>query len=160
MFDIGWPELFLIAVVVLLVVGPKELPKVLRNVGIWINKAKVVTREFRTHVDDMIRENELEEVREEINTAGQMNLEAVTENTIGLQDEIQDAVEYNDDGDYSVETFEDDLHPSKDVSDSDEHRTPIEKDEDDNAQSKKKNDLSTDKSAANWVTLTTVIKCL
>ena len=153
MFDIGWPELFLIAVVVLLVVGPKELPKVLRNVGIWINKAKVVTREFRTHVDDMIRENELEEVREEINTAGQMNLEAVTENTIGLQDEIQDAVEYDDHGNYSVETFEDgledDLHPPKDVSDSDEHHTPIEKDEDDNAQSKKKNDLSTDKSAAN-----------
>ena len=149
MFDIGWPELFLIAVVVLLVVGPKELPKVLRNVGTWINKGKVVTREFRTHVDDMIRESELEEVREEINTAGQMNLEAVTENTIGLQDEIQDAVEYDDDGDYSVETFEDDLHPPKDVSGSDEHHTPIEKDEDDNAESKKKNDLSTDKSAAN-----------
>ena len=149
MFDIGWPELFLIAVVVLLVVGPKELPKVLRNVGIWINKAKVVTREFRTHVDDMIRENELEEVREEINTAGQMNLEAVTENTIGLQDEIQDAVEYDDDGIYSAEAFEDDMHSPKNVSDSDEHRTPIERDEDDNAQSKKKNDLSTDKSAAN-----------
>ena len=138
MFDIGWPELFLIAVVVLLVVGPKELPKVLRNVGIWINKAKVVTREFRTHVDDMIRESELEKVREEINTAGQMNLEAVTENTIGLQDEIQDAVEYDDDGNYSVEAFEDALHPPKDVSDSDEHRAPIEKDEDDNAQSKNK----------------------
>ena len=149
MFDIGWPELFLIAVVVLLVVGPKELPKVLRNVGTWINKGKVVTREFRTHVDDMIRESELEEVREEINTAGQMNLEAVTENTIGLQDEIQDAVEYDDDGDYSVETFEDDLHPPKDVSGSDEHHTPIEKDEDDNAESKKKNEMSTDKSAAN-----------
>ena len=138
MFDIGWPELFLIAVVVLLVVGPKELPKVLRNVGIWINKAKVVTREFRTHVDDMIRENELEEVREEINTAGQMNLEAVTENTIGLQDEFKDAVDYDDDGTYSVEAFEDDLHPPKDVSDADEHHTPIEKDEDDNAQSKNK----------------------
>ena len=149
MFDIGWPELFLIAVVVLLVVGPKELPKVLRNVGIWINKAKVVTREFRTHVDDMIRESDLEEVREEINSTGQMNLEAVTENTIGLQDEIQDAVEYDDDGNYSVEAFEDDLHPPKDVSYSDEHRTPIEKDEDNNAESKKKNEMSTDKSAAN-----------
>ena len=45
MLDIGWPELFLIAVVVLLVVGPKELPKVLRNVGLWVSKAKTVTRE-------------------------------------------------------------------------------------------------------------------
>ena len=149
MFDIGWPELFLIAVVVLLVVGPKELPKVLRNVGIWINKAKVVTREFRTHVDDMIRENELEDLRGEINTAGQTNLEAVTENTIGLQDEIQNAVEYDDDDNYSVETFEEDSHPTEDKSDPDEYHTPIEKDEDDNIESKSKNDLSTDKSAAN-----------
>ena len=106
-----------------------------------------MTREFRTHVDDMIRENELEEVREEINTAGQMNLEAVTENTIGLQDEIQNAVEYDDPGNYSVEELEDGSHHSKDESDSDEHHTPLEKDEDDDAESKK--DLSTDKSAAN-----------
>ena len=46
MFDIGWPELFIIAVVVLLVVGPKDLPKVLRTVGHLAGKAKAITREF------------------------------------------------------------------------------------------------------------------
>ena len=86
MLDIGWPEIFLIAVVVLLVVGPKELPKVLRNVGLWVSKAKTVTREFRTHVDDMIRESELDAVRDQINTAG---------NTIGHQDEVKDLLEYD-----------------------------------------------------------------
>ena len=62
MFDIGWPELFIIAVVVLLVVGPKDLPKVLRTVGHFAGKAKAITREFRGHVDDMIRDSELEDV--------------------------------------------------------------------------------------------------
>ena len=90
MFDIGWPELFLIAVVVLLVVGPKDLPKVLRNVGLWVGKAKVVTREFRTHVDDMIRDSELKEVRDQINEAGDVNLDSIAgkSKTISINDPL------------------------------------------------------------------------
>ena len=82
MFDIGWPELFIIAVVVLLVVGPKDLPKVLRTVGHLAGKAKAITREFRGHVDDMIRDSELEDVRDQINSAGESSLEALKENVI------------------------------------------------------------------------------
>ena len=82
MFDIGWPELFIIAVVVLLVVGPKDLPKVLRTVGHLAGKAKAITREFRGHVDDMIRDSELEDVRDQINRAGESSLEALKENVI------------------------------------------------------------------------------
>ena len=82
MFDIGWPELFIIAVVVLLVVGPKDLPKVLRTVGHFAGKAKAITREFRGHVDDMIRDSELEDVRDQINNASESSLEALTENVI------------------------------------------------------------------------------
>ena len=107
MFDIGWPELFIIAVVVLLVVGPKDLPKVLRTVGRFAGKAKAITREFRGHVDDMIRESELEEVSDEINTASDMNLEDFSENTIGLEDEIRDALEF-DGEEYKGDIFGDD----------------------------------------------------
>ena len=82
MFDIGWPELFIIAVVVLLVVGPKDLPKVLRTVGHLAGKAKAITREFRSHVDDMIRDSELEDVRDQINSAGESSLKALKENVI------------------------------------------------------------------------------
>ena len=130
MFDIGWPELFLIAVVVLLVVGPKELPKVLRNVGVWVVKAKVVTREFRTHIDDMIRENELEEVRGQIDAAGQMDLDSITQNTIGLQDDIDDVVvddsnddDVENDSKYDVETINStgDLEASKKSIENDEN---------------------------------------
>ena len=98
MLDIGWPELFLIGVVVLLVVGPKELPKVLRNIGQWVNKAKIATREFRTHVDDMIRDSEVEEVRDQINEAGSANFQSITENTIGLQNEVEDVLKLEGEG--------------------------------------------------------------
>lgn len=63
MFDIGSAELLLIAIVALLVVGPKDLPRLLRTVGHWVGKAKGAARHFRTGVDAMIREAELEEMQ-------------------------------------------------------------------------------------------------
>jgi sec-independent protein translocase protein TatB len=65
MFDIGWPELLVILVVALIVIGPKDLPHALRTVGRWIGKARAMAREFQTHVDDMMRETELDELRKQ-----------------------------------------------------------------------------------------------
>mgnify|MGYP001291200704 CR=1 FL=1 len=135
MFDIGWPELFLIAVVVLLVVGPKDLPKVLRNVGLWVGKAKVVTREFRTHVDDMIRDSELKEVRDQINEAGDVNLDSITDNTIGIQDEVEDVLELEE-GAYTGKIFEDDVDLYKNESDEHSTSTSIENEKDEPDESK------------------------
>ena len=111
MFDIGWPELFIIAVVVLLVVGPKDLPKVLRTVGHLAGKAKAITREFRGHVDDMIRDSELEDVRDQINSAGESSLEALKENVIN-PNEIE-GIEYLEDDWPDDEDF----HSSADIED-------------------------------------------
>lgn len=63
MFDIGWPELVVIAVVALVVIGPKDLPFALRTIGRFVAKARTMAREFQTHVDDMVREAELDELR-------------------------------------------------------------------------------------------------
>lgn len=135
MLDIGWPELFLIAVVVLLVVGPKDLPKVLRNVGLWVGKAKVVTREFRIHVDDMIRDSELKEVRDQINEAGDVNLDSITDNTIGIQDEVEDVLELEE-GAYTGKIFEDDVDLYKNESDEHSTSTSIENEKDEPDESK------------------------
>jgi sec-independent protein translocase protein TatB len=62
MFDIAPSELLLVAVVALVVIGPKDLPRVMRFVGQWVSKARGVARHFRSGIDEMIRQAELEEM--------------------------------------------------------------------------------------------------
>lgn len=62
MFDIGYSELLVIAVVALIVIGPKDLPGVMRTVGGWVGRARGMARHFRSGVDTMMREAELEEM--------------------------------------------------------------------------------------------------
>ncbi len=62
MFDIASSELLLVALVALLVIGPKDLPRVLRYVGNWIGKARRVAGQFRSGFDEMVRQSELEEM--------------------------------------------------------------------------------------------------
>ena len=62
MFDVAPTELLLLAVVALLVIGPKDLPKAMRVVGNWVGRAKGMARHFRSGVDAMIRESELQEM--------------------------------------------------------------------------------------------------
>jgi sec-independent protein translocase protein TatB len=58
-FDIAPTELLLVAVVALVVIGPKDLPRVLRTVGQWMGKARGVARQFRSGFDEMVREADL-----------------------------------------------------------------------------------------------------
>lgn len=68
MFDIGWSELLVIGVVALVVLGPKELPKLMRTLGQWTRAAQRMAREFRGHVDDIIRESELDDLKRDVNS--------------------------------------------------------------------------------------------
>lgn len=65
MFDIAPSELLLVAVVALLVIGPKDLPLALRTMGKWIGKARRMSNHFRAGVETMIREAELAEIEKE-----------------------------------------------------------------------------------------------
>lgn len=62
MFNIDSSEFLLVAIVALVVIGPKDLPKAMRVVGYWVGKARGVTRSFRQGFDNMVREAELEEM--------------------------------------------------------------------------------------------------
>ena len=62
MFDIGAFELLVIVVVAVLVIGPKDMPLALRTAGRWIGKVRRISAHFRSGVDTMIREAELEEM--------------------------------------------------------------------------------------------------
>lgn len=65
MFDVAPQELLLVAIVALLVIGPKDLPKAMRFVGHWVGKARGVARQFRSGIDTMIRESELAELEKQ-----------------------------------------------------------------------------------------------
>jgi sec-independent protein translocase protein TatB len=62
MFDVAPTELLLVALVALVVIGPKDLPKAMRFVGYWVGRARSVMRQFRSGFDNMVREAELEEM--------------------------------------------------------------------------------------------------
>ncbi len=65
MFD-SWGELLIIAVVALVVVGPKELPQLLRTLGQWVGKARRMAGEFQSQVNEAIREAELDDVKKSV----------------------------------------------------------------------------------------------
>jgi sec-independent protein translocase protein TatB len=65
MLDVAPTELLLVAVVALLVIGPKDLPRAMRFVGKWVGKARGVARQFRSGIDTMIRESELAEMEKQ-----------------------------------------------------------------------------------------------
>lgn len=83
MFDIGWQELFIVAVLAILVVGPRDLPRTLRTVMGYIRKAKGMARDFQNGIDEVAREVELDDIRKEANKIAHVDLEK----------EVKDAVD-------------------------------------------------------------------
>jgi sec-independent protein translocase protein TatB len=66
MFGIGWTELLLIAIVAIVVVGPKDLPRLMRTFGHYAGKLRRMGNEFKQQVDEAMREAELVEVRKAV----------------------------------------------------------------------------------------------
>lgn len=64
MFDIGWSEILVLAVLAIIVVGPKDLPVMLRNIGRYTAKMRSMAREFQDGISDMARETELNDLRD------------------------------------------------------------------------------------------------
>jgi sec-independent protein translocase protein TatB len=75
LLDFGWSELMLIGVVALIVIGPKDLPKALRVAGFWVRKARTLSREFQSSIEQMVREAELDEMRQELKKATEIDLD-------------------------------------------------------------------------------------
>ncbi|MHA7819210.1 MAG: Sec-independent protein translocase protein TatB [Erythrobacter sp.] len=62
MFDLGFTEILVIFIVAVLVIGPKDMPHAMRTAGRWIGKVRKVSAHFRTGIDAMVREAELEDM--------------------------------------------------------------------------------------------------
>src|ERR1700746_3184186 len=82
LLDFGWSELMLIGIVALVFIGPKDLPKALRVAGYWVRKARTLSREFQSSIDQMIRESELEESHKQLRKASEFDIEKEFKNTV------------------------------------------------------------------------------
>jgi sec-independent protein translocase protein TatB len=69
MFDIGWSELVVIGIVALIVIGPKELPGVLRSVGQWAGKIKRMASDFQGQFQEAMREAEVADLKKQFDDA-------------------------------------------------------------------------------------------
>lgn len=82
MLDIAWQELFLIGVVALIVIGPKDLPKALYSVGQWVKKLRHMSRDLQNNFDDLMREAELSDIKEKAEAVRRLNINSEIEKAI------------------------------------------------------------------------------
>jgi sec-independent protein translocase protein TatB len=73
MLDVGWTEMLVIAIVMIVVVGPKDLPKMLRTFGRTTAKMRSMAGDFRKQFDDALKEAELDGVKDSLNDLRRMN---------------------------------------------------------------------------------------
>lgn len=92
MFEIGfgWMEMAVIALMVLLVIGPKDLPKVLRSMAHWMRKIRGLASEFQSGLDDMVREADLEDERNALKSTKNMNVNKILEDVVDPTGEVSE----------------------------------------------------------------------
>ena len=88
MLDIGFPEFLLISFVLLIVVGPKDLPKVLRSISSFVRKIKSMASQFHSGIDDLANEAEISDLRKEVNKIDKKTL---------IDDHVSEIKELEDD---------------------------------------------------------------
>ncbi|MCA6109044.1 Sec-independent protein translocase protein TatB [Bradyrhizobium cenepequi] len=97
MFDIGWSELVVVAVVALIAIGPKELPGVLRMVGQWMGKARRMAAEFQGQFQEAMREAEMAELKKGFDDVKEAATGITNGNVMtSLQKDVNDALQIGD----------------------------------------------------------------
>jgi len=82
MFDFAWSEILLIGAVALIAIGPKDMPAAIRTVSNMVKKARRMAAEFQTHVDEMVREADLGDVKKAFNDIRNLDLSGTLEKHI------------------------------------------------------------------------------
>ena len=77
MFDLGWSKLIIIAMLAIVVVGPKDLPALLRTIGKFVGQIRRQADEFRRQFDDAMRDTELDQIRKDVE-----DIKSSTESTV------------------------------------------------------------------------------
>ncbi len=89
MFDFAWSEIALIGVVALIAIGPKDMPAAIKAITTVIKKARRMAGEFQTHVDEMLREADLHEVRQQIDELRNFDIKGELEKAVDADGSIR-----------------------------------------------------------------------
>lgn len=92
MLDIGWPELAIIALITIIVVGPKEIPRVLRTVTQIMRKVRGMASEFQSGIDELAREAELDDLKKDIEKTASRDLAGDLEQSIDPTGEVTKSI--------------------------------------------------------------------
>jgi sec-independent protein translocase protein TatB len=95
MFDFAWSELGLIAAVALVLIGPKDLPVALRSVSDLVRKARRMASEFQSHVDEMVREANLGDVRDQFNKIRNFDIRSEVAQAVDPDNTLRDTFASN-----------------------------------------------------------------
>jgi sec-independent protein translocase protein TatB len=90
MFDIAWSEMAIIAAVALVVIGPKDLPRVLRTVGQWTGRARAMAREFQNSIEELARESELDALKKDVEKLATTDVVSTIDPSGELKQSIED----------------------------------------------------------------------
>lgn len=91
MFDFAWSEIAIIGVVALVAIGPKDMPVALRTVAGMVKKARKMASEFQTHVDEMVREANLGDLKSQIDDIKNFDIKGEIEKAVDADGTIRDA---------------------------------------------------------------------
>jgi sec-independent protein translocase protein TatB len=95
MFDLAWSEILLIGAVALIAIGPKDMPVAIRTVSAAIKKARRMASEFQSHVDEMVREADLGDVKKTISELRNFDLKGHVERAVDPDHSIRDTFASN-----------------------------------------------------------------
>jgi sec-independent protein translocase protein TatB len=138
MFDIGWQELFIVAIIGLLVIGPKELPRTLKAVTGALRKVRSMASEFQSGIDDVVREADLEDIKKSVTGSGDFDFENEIKETLdpagdlekdiqgSLDDEFDETDNWDADDDENDEEFYDYEGDDSNVNIADTEAAPVE----------------------------------
>lgn len=89
MFDIGWTEMVMIIVVMIIFIGPKDLPRVLHTMGQWVGKMRRTARQFQRAMEKMAEESGLDEAKKDMEKLGQLDIREEMARTMDPKGELE-----------------------------------------------------------------------
>ena len=95
MFDIGWQELFIVVAIVIIVVGPRDLPRVLKTVTSYVGKIRSMVREFQSGIDEVTREVDIEDLRVEAQKLAEVDFDKEVKKATAPVEEIEDEFNFD-----------------------------------------------------------------